>query len=234
MKTTIYCPDCGKMLEVTVLDKEPQKIKLVKKNSIETNWLDVKKAVIENAAGVFEVGDKISCTLKNGQVIEFTVAAINPYGKNEVAFVTEDLLDDEYQMNEENTNKGGWSKSDLRTTLNTKIFDLLPDELQAVIKPRTIVQDIYDAVFKSTDKLWIPSRKELFGVDNDVDKGDVHFPLFNTYKSRVKNRKGQYEWYWTRSPLASSSTYFCFVYSGGNSNSNNANHSYGVAFGFLL
>lgn len=234
MKTAFYCPDCGKMHEVTVPDKEPQKIKLVKKHHIITNWLDVKKAVIENAAGAFEVGDKISCTLKNGQDIEFTVAAINHYGKNEVAFITEDLLDDEYQMNEENTNKGGWSKSDLRTTLNTKILELLPDELQAVIKPRTIVQDIYDAVFKSTDKLWIPSRKELFGVDNDVDKGDVHFPLFNTYKSRVKNRNGQYEWYWTRSPLASSSINFCYVHGYGNSYDTNASSSNGVAFGFLL
>ncbi len=230
MESTVFCPNCGKVFKVV----EPQPIKLVKHTAIETNWLEIKKAILQNPADVFSVGDRISCVLKNGQAVEFTVAAINPYTKNEVAFVMEDLLDDEYFMNERNTNKGGWSKCDLRTTLHTKIFELLPDELQAVIKPRIIAQNIHGDILKSTDKLWIPSRKELFGVDNDVDVDDVHFPLFTTPKSRVKNRKGEWEWYWTRTPLSSSSTSFCGVTNGGHSNGSLAASSNGVAFGFLL
>lgn len=230
MESTVFCPNCGKVFKVV----EPQNIKLIKHTAIETNWLEIKKVILQNPADVFSVGDRISCVLKNGQAVEFTVAAINPYAKNEVAFVMEDLLDGEYSMNEHNTNKGGWSKCDLRTTLNTEIFELLPDELQAVIKPRTIAQNIHGNVLKSTDKLWIPSRKELFGVDNDVDVDDIHFPLFTTPKSRVKNRKGEWEWYWLRSPLSSSSAYFCLVYTNGSSVSHVANYSNGVAFGFLL
>jgi len=64
--------------------------------------------------------------------------------------------------------------------------------------------------------------------------GDVHFPLFNTNKTRIKHCKGEWDWYWTRSPLASSSTNFCIVNSTGGSFNYVANGSYGVAFGFLL
>lgn len=234
METTIYCPECGKMLKVTAIENEPQKITLVKRSSIVTNWLDVKKAILENAVGVFEVGDKLSCTLKDGRKIEFVVAAVNPYSHNEVAFVTEDLWDDEYAMNDTNTNKGGWSKCKMRKVLNTTILDLLPDELKAVIKPRKIKQDYNDVITESESKLWLLSRMELFGVETGVDVGDVHFPLFNTNKSRIKHRKGEWDWYWTRSPLASSSTTFCFVYSDGGSGNASAGNSNGVAFGFLL
>ena len=83
------------------------------------------------------------------------------------------------------------------------------------------------------DKLWVPSQTEMFGGENEVDQGDVHFPLFATPKSRVKNRNGEWEWYWTRTPRASSSTGFCYVNGGGYS-VNNAFNSLGVAFGFLI
>ena len=146
----------------------------------------------------------------------------------------EDCLAADSVMNAECHNKGGWYGSDLRTKLNTEILALLPDELVAVIKPRQIVQKHKGDTFTSVDKLWVPSHTELFGGENEVDQGDVHFPLFQTPKSRVKNRNGDYEWYWTRTPRASSSTSFCGVNNNGNSNYIIASNSNGVAFGFLI
>jgi hypothetical protein len=74
----------------------------------------------------------------------------------------------------------------------------------------------------------------MFGDKYSTDVDDVHFPLFNTYKSRVKNRQGVYEWYWLRSPYASYSTNFVNVYNGGGSYTSGASNSDGVSFGFLI
>ena len=39
-------------------------------------------------------------------------------------------------------------------------------------------------------------------------------------------------YWWERSPNGSNSTNFCYVYSNGNANNNDASHSNGVSFGF--
>ena len=232
---TIFCPNCGTTHNIVILDQPPQTVKLIHASEVNTDWILIKKAIMNgDAASVLSIGDKITTVLKDGQTVQFTVAAINPYGENEVAFVMEDCLAADSVMNAECHNKGGWYGSDLCTKLNTEILALLPDELVAAIKPRQITQLIEGKEFTSVDKLWIPSYTELFGGDYAVDQGDVHFPLFQTPKSRVKNRNGDYEWYWTRTPRASSSTGFCGVGSNGTSTSNSAHYSYGVAFGFLI
>lgn len=232
---TIFCPNCGTTHNIVILDQPPQTIKLIHASEVNTDWILIKKAIMNgDAASVLSIGDKITTVLKDGQTVQFTVAAINPYGENEVAFVMEDCLAADSVMNAECHNKGGWYGSDLRTKLNTEILALLPDELVAVIKPRQIVQKHKGDTFTSVDKLWVPSHTELVGGENEVDQGDVHFPLFQTPKSRVKNRNGDYEWYWTRTPRASSSTNFCSVLSNGYSYYYSASISFGVAFGFLI
>lgn len=230
---TIFCPNCGTTHNIVILDQPPQNVKLIHASEVNTDWILIKKAIMNgDAASVLSIGDKITTVLKDGQTVQFTVAAINPYGENEVAFVMEDCLAADSVMNAECHNKGGWYGSDLRTKLNTEILALLPDELVAVIKPRKITQLIKGEEFTSVDKLWIPSYTELFGGDYAVDQGDVHFPLFFTPKSRVKNRNGDYEWYWTRS--ASSTGSFGYVDSAGYYSSGYAYVSCGVALGFLI
>ena len=232
---TIFCPNCGTTHNIVILDQPPQNVKLIHATAVNTDWIFIKKAIMNgDAASVLSIGDKIRTVLKDGQTVDFVVAAINPYGENEVAFVIDDCLAADSVMNEECHNKGGWFGSDLRTKLNTEILALLPDELVAIIKPRKIVQKHHGEEFTSVDKLWVPSQTELFGGENGVDQGDVQFPLFTTPKSRVKNRNGDYEWYWTRTPRASSSAYFCGVGYIGVSISGGAFHSTGVAFGFLI
>lgn len=237
MKTgTIICSNCGTIHEVTILEAPSQDVTLVQHTTQETTWLKIKEEIVKgNAASVLSVGDKIRTVLKNGQTVYFVVAAINPYDTNEVAFVLENCLDNvNLPMNNNGYNKGGWSKCDLRTKLNGEIINLLPDELVAIIKPRKIVQQFKSETLTSVDKLWLLSRTEVFGNAYDTDVNDVHFPLFDTARSRVKNNKGEIEWWWLRSPNASGSTNFCSVHNGGYSNGSNASGSNGVAFGFLL
>lgn len=143
-------------------------------------------------------------------------------------------------MNKRMTNKGGWRDCEMRMWLNETIFHMLPDELQEIIVPRHIVQTVDGEALESEDKLWLPSFTEMFGKENaedwaPADTDETQLELFATERSRVKEVPGRGTWwYWLRSPYASTSAYFCLVYSSGNANNDGASYANGVAFGFCL
>lgn len=207
-------------------------MEIIKRTATPITWKEVKELVEKGQhKAFFEVGDVIPVELKDGQNVRFVVAELFD---DSIAFVTEDCLKDRYFMNERWTNKGGWRDSAMRKYLNSEIYDLLPDELKAVITDRTIKQEQGGEELVSTDKLWLLSRTELTGSHYSADKEDVHFSLFKDERSRVKQVDGETWWYWLRSPLASNSTNFCYVSSGGVASNGNASSSDGVAFGFLI
>jgi hypothetical protein len=73
-------------------------------------------------------------------------------------------------------------------------------------------------------------------ADTPVDIDDVHFDLYNTEKSRVKEcgDHGTW-WYWLRSATASNATGFEYVsYNGSVPYSNVAGGAGGVCFGFCI
>lgn len=228
MEIKVKCPDCGKMLRVTVETEEMPKVSLIKKQESETTWEDI-------AANKDKlcIGDEVRCKLKNGKVVYAVVAAINPYGDNQIAFVFKDCIGEDQVMNDEATNKGGWRDCKMREYVDTEILALLPDDLKSVIKPRTIKQSVQGEDCESTDNLWLLSYTEVFGGYYSVDVGDVHFPLFDTEGSRVKmNEEGSTWCYWLRS--AGSTNSFRGVYSNGYYYYGSANYSSGVALGFLV
>lgn len=228
MEIKVKCPDCGKMLRVTVEAEEMPKVSLIKKQESEMTWEDI----VANK-DKFCIGDEVRCQLKNGKVVYAVVAAINPYGDNQIAFVFKDCIGEDQAMNDKATNKGGWRDCKMREYVNTEILALLPDDLKSVIRPRTIKQSVQGEDCESTDSLWLLSYTEVFGGDCSVDVGDVHFPLFDTKGSRVKmNEDGDTWCYWLRS--AFDTDYFRGVYSNGDYNGSGAYYSYGVALGFLV
>ena len=203
-------------------------------STIPTNW----KEIAENPI----LGSVITDKLKNGEEIKFEIAHLGAYGAA-AAVVCYDCLPDEEQMNENWTNAGGWNATKMRRHLREKILPLLPDDLREVIVPRVIMQKINGEIVTpgdGADDIWLPSATEMFGDDASAnatgcDHEDVHFDLYKTEKSRVKECGNNGTWpYWLRSPLASSSTIFCIVSSYGNAYYYNATDSYGIAFGFLI
>lgn len=234
METIIKCPDCGKTFKITITEENTQSVTLTTPKSSNLSWQEIEALV---QAGSIKVGDEVGCTLKNGKEVVFVAAAVNPYGDGQVAFVIKDCLSDTHYMNKECTNDGGWYSSDMREWLNKDIWELLPDDLKAVIKTRKILQKIDGDVTESEDKLWLLSCKEVTGEDyNDdpTDFDDVHFPLFSDERSRVKQIDGETCWYWLRSPNASYSTNFCNVSSSGSASNYSATNSRGVAFSFII
>lgn len=235
METIIKYPDCGKMLKVTIEEVNFPSVTLTTPTTRELSWQEVETLV---QAGSIKVGDEINCKLKNGKQVTFVAAAVNPYGDGQVAFVIKDCLSERHNINNENTNYGGWYSCDMREWLNGEVWKMLPDDLKKVIKTRKILQKINGNVVESKDKLWLLSCKEVTGEDynddNPTDINDVHFPLFCDERSRVKQLDGKICWYWLRSPAAFGSTYFCVFHYTGYASYNYAINSYGVAFGFII
>lgn len=189
-------------------------------------WKDI-AAFCESgkAADLLSVGDIISVVLKNGEKMRIAVAGINIYKENEVLFAFKDILSKEAPMNEDWTNEGGYEASQMAKYLDTEIFDLLPDDLQEVIKERR------------GHKLWLFSRREVFGEDGRYicSEDDVHIPYYQDSKNRIKLRNGEPDWWWLASPGAANTTNFCRVGGSGNSSSNRgASNSFGVAPGFCI
>ena len=158
------------------------------------------------------------------------------------------LMNATSRMNSTNINKGGWPASLMRTYLNETIFNELPRWCQALFKQVQVMSsqgETSATIVTSNDKMFLLSQAEV-GFDtsavpyiNEVDAGaeNITFPVFTDNASRVKktyNGTGAAAYWWLRSPLASSSTYFCYVHSSGYAGSNPASNASGVAFGFCI
>lgn len=184
------------------------------------------------------IGSEVEVTLKDGTPVVFQLAANDVYGGHK-AFVSKDCILDEAPMNHEWTNDGGWVESDMRNRTMKKLLELLPDELREIIVPRQIRQNIHDKKVGSEDLIWIPSYTEVVGPNGwgaRADVNDVHFPLFDSERARVKQDRAGKEttWWWLRSPATGTATTFYSIATSGSSNAVSAPNSYGVAFGFLI
>ena len=134
-------------------------------------------------------------------------------------------------MNETGTNSGGWQACDLRRVLNTEILESLPNSLQRVITPRMIGG--------AKDKLWLLSKREIFGDEKWVKSYDDHgeqLPYYKRKGNRVKGlgKDGSANHWWERSPHASYATSFCAVGRVGGAGTSPASFSRGVCFGFCI
>lgn len=197
-----------------------------------SRWEDIAKQIAAGNDGYLNVGDSISCKLKDGTDIVIDVLALNPYEPDSVIFGFRDLHWRK-PWNERNTNAGGWRDCQLRKDCNGELLSLLPDDLAAMITPRRIVQKIRGREYESVDKLWIPSYTEVFGTDRGVDQtgdvGDVQFDFFKIKRNRVKFFRDEPYYYALRSPYVANSTNFWYVYSFGYMASTNvASNSFGV------
>ena len=197
------------------------------------SWAEISEAVkAGKAAELLSVGDEVAEVLTTGENVVFVVAGIDVYEERQVIFTLKDCLAEEYHMNEDWTNKGGWPACDMRRHLTEDVFPALPDDLRAVIVPRLIETD--DGM--AEDEIWLFSEYEVFGGDwCDKDPGDKPIPYYQKAANRVKlDSDGDTTWWWERSPNAYTSTYFCGVSGGGSASGHAASTSRGVCFGFCI
>ena len=200
-----------------------------------TIWSAEDFALPEKLAAL-RVGDEVAFQLKNGKDAAFVVADITDSVLTGCLFkgVRDMAMYDGRRW--WNTDYVNYPESDARERLNEELLPLLPDELAALLVERTITQTVDGEAYSCTDKLWPLSAVEVFGEDTPDwmrrdDTPDKPLPFFSESQT---NRKA-YLWFaWLRSPYASGTNDFCFVYASGAAGNNLASFSRGVAPGFRV
>ena len=219
------------------------------------DWtLDEQKAVAEDIAkngtssvvyakakAAMDAGTKFSTKLTNGQTLEYRIIGINHddladgSGKSGLTFLTTSTTINS-RMNAENSNTGGWEKSELRQKMNSgEIWKLMPSDLQSKVKSVTKLtnnvggNDKNAAVTATNDKLFLLSYSEIVptsywasscpwtsseGTQYEAFKGKVT----NNYSSNEILKIGS-SW-WERSVSPGDSSNFLSVGTSGDPSSN--------------
>ena len=194
---------------------------------------------------VFALGDTKTVQLKDGTTIHVRIIGFNhDWDKHDnilpISFETVEDLNADYVMNDEWTNKGGWQNSKLRKVLNSDIYNLLPDDLKAVIKPclkETCLGGGSQKIGMTSDPLFILSEQEIFGrkiysIGGEGKWYDWYRQENSEYGKRKQN--GERDWRWERSPFSGNTAFFCGVNGSGNADYDGASYSRGVSFGFCV
>ena len=143
-----------------------------------------------------------------------------------------------YAMNSSNTNVGGWTSCAMRTTHLPAILALMPSEVQASIKEvnkLTSAGNTSSTINTTADKIFLLSEIEVFNSTTYSFSGEgTQYEYYKLGNSKVKYLSGSANIWWLRSPNKSYYTQFCVDNTTDNVDYNNANNSYGVAFGFCF
>lgn len=187
-------------------------IKIKKNRTLKTTWAKLEDD-IKGGHNPLNVGDEIDIVLKTGEKVTLVCERAD---HRSATFFTKNLLEDTHCMSVNWAAENGEQLSTMENYLS-KLFRLLPDELQGVI----------------TGPLRLLREKEIFR-ENKCGKEEAceALPRYSKEENLVKTLNGVPFPYWLATMSASESTYFCIVISDGSSVDAAASYSYGVCFGF--
>ena len=153
-----------------------------------------------------------------------------------------------FNMNNSQSNYGGWMSSRMRSTTLPLVKSALPSDLQAVLKTTTIYSDntgggsdVASYVTATQDELYLLAEYEIFGARNIANSAERNYQKQYAYyaagNSKIKYRHDStatsVTW-WERSVYAKHDYYFCAVSSNGTTAGPNAFTSYGLAVAFKI
>lgn len=168
---------------------------------------------------LFHVGDVIRFRMTTGEKVEMLAVKSEFDG---MIFCFVDCLAEEYSMNEDNTNAGGWEESDLRKKLNGEILGCFPVKIGSKLVP-----------FENGDYIRIPTEKEVFGENKygeDEPDGVEQWKPMKWRRNRIafQGLNGAWEWYWLQNRAANSAAGFAFVDGNGFADCHAASYAGGV------
>ena len=223
----------------------------------ELTWEQVIGSTQTGKYKTFSVGDMKELDLGTEGTVNMQIVAIDAddladgSGKAPLTFISKELLKTNHRMNpalspssapyDEGTGSiGGWEKCEMRTYLKETVKPLIPQAVRSGIKEVTKYSKSYNSAgtavnnAATTDDVWIPSDREIFGGSSYETSGPVYTDLFTDEDSRKKSVVGvasASQW-WLRS--ASGSNRFHSVRDNSTIASSVAISSYSVALGFCL
>lgn len=153
-----------------------------------------------------------------------------------------------FNMNNANSNSGGWANSRMRTTIIPTFKACLPSDLQAVLKTVTKYSDntgggsnAASYVTATTDDIFLLAEWEVFGARSYANSAEQNYQAQYAYysagNSKVRYRHsstGSTAFWWLRSVDADDSFYFCSVGTSGSANYGDAYYSRGFAPAFCV
>lgn len=174
----------------------------------------------------YMVGDVIAFTLTDGEEVEALAVKQEQDG---MIFCLVDCLNQEYSMNEENSNRGGYEATDLRVKLNGEILDRFPADIREKM-----------VAFANGDYLRLPTEKEIFGCNEygKAEPDDVQqWEPMKQRKNRIAFQgKGtdRWEWYWLQNAHKRYAASFADVNNVGDAYCNSASYARGVRPAFKI
>ena len=213
-------------------------------NFADNDWATIIKACHKNQVPeTWVVGNQKAMTINGADyVIDIIGKGHDDYadgsGKAPLTFQLHDCYADRKMMNGGNTNSGGWTSCDMRSTHLPAILALMPTEVQNGIREvnKLTTAGCESATINTTaDKLFLLSEIEIFGSVSYSKSGEgTQYDYYKAGNSKVKKYNGSaYNWQ-ERSPYGRSTSFFCIVHSNGNADYDSARTAFGVAFGFCF
>lgn len=202
-----------------------------------------------DAAKTFKIGDTKEFTLLTGETLTAVIIGLDhdilserdePTEKTAgITFGIKGIMDGWYEMNADDTNKGGWRDCKMRNIYMARIFNLLPPELKEIIKTVSKTTGrgaTSDDLYFTADKLFLFSEVEVAGENEYTVEGEgEQYEYFKDEENRVKERSdGSACYWWLRSPSVDSVNAFRCVSSFGNVGNHYASGACGVSFGFCV
>lgn len=185
------------------------------KQHYKTDWQSLADRIKKGTMPV-EVGATVTCELTDGTLAEFVVTDVTD---QYVRFETRNFIGGDVEWNEQDTNKGGYPDSDIRGYVDSTIWDLLPEDLQAVISDVAREWKDKDGNCGTyTTKLFLPAASEVFDEDSCYgDKGLYkQLDYYKDARNRIRvDEDGDTRCYWLASVRGGNSTAACDVYYGG-------------------
>ena len=149
-----------------------------------------------------------------------------------------------FNMNNTNTNRGGWQASLMRKNVMPLIKAAFPADLRAVIKPSTIftTQGSGNGACTATeDDVFLLAEYEVFGSGHSASSQEPtylkQYAYYSAGNSKVKykhNATSAAAHWWERSPCSAYSSTFCFVRNNGSASDAIADGSIGLSPAFKV
>lgn len=148
-----------------------------------------------------------------------------------------------FNMNNSQSNAGGWSSSHMRSAVMPLIKAAFPADLQAVIKTSTIYTDnaggqpqTLPELTATQDDVFLLAEYEIFGTRSCANNKEANYLKQYAYyaagNSKVKydhNTTGIANGWWERSPYSGYPDRFCAVFTSGIAKGVSAYYSAGVS-----
>lgn len=191
----------------------------------------------------YEVGDYKPIDLgstygvANMQIVAMDTDELVGGGYAPLTFLSKEQLNQASKMNSTATNANGFPATDImKPLLNNTLYPLLPTNVKNRIQ--TVNKTYYDyttnSTLTTTEKIFIPSRREMFGGISYETSGVMYTSFFTDAAARRKPRNGESKSYWLRTACKDNNTNFMSLLGNGSSYNNSASTSTGICLGFCL